>query len=147
MRSAMTLDRRPAPDSRRPAWLLADERGATAIEYALMACLLAVLVVGALQVLGGATGSLYGAMEEITTVLEDARRVKPAAGSADPPKRPRGLLRGLGPGDPVLAGRYSRSPARASAPAGCAWGADRLLLQPVGSSARTGALGNSNPQV
>jgi pilus assembly protein Flp/PilA len=68
----MTLDRRPAPDSRHPGRLLADERGATAIEYALLASLLAVLVVGSLQALGGATGSLYGTMEAIGTAIEDA---------------------------------------------------------------------------
>jgi pilus assembly protein Flp/PilA len=68
----MTLDQRPAPDSRHAARLLADERGATAIEYALLASLVAVLVVGSLQALGGATGSLYGTMEAIGTAIEDA---------------------------------------------------------------------------
>jgi Flp pilus assembly pilin Flp len=49
MRLAMTRDRHPAPNPRRLARLLADERGVTAIEYALLASLPAILAIGGLR--------------------------------------------------------------------------------------------------
>lgn len=63
--------RRPA---RRPGLkeLLADDRGATAIEYGLIAALMAVVIIGALQTLGGETGSLYTVLEEIGAAIATA---------------------------------------------------------------------------
>jgi pilus assembly protein Flp/PilA len=52
--------------------LLADERGATAIEYALLAAMLAILAIGGLQALSGGTGGLYATMEAISNAIEVA---------------------------------------------------------------------------
>lgn len=52
--------------------LLADDRGATAIEYGLIAALMAVVIIGALQTLGGETGSLYTVLEEISAAIATA---------------------------------------------------------------------------
>ena len=68
----MTRDRRPTPNPRRPARLLADERGATAIEYALLASLLAILAIGGLRALGAGTGGLYDALGTVSTAIADA---------------------------------------------------------------------------
>lgn len=48
---------------------LKDESGATAIEYGLIAALIAVVLVGALQLVGGA---LEGAFEKISTEVSAA---------------------------------------------------------------------------
>jgi pilus assembly protein Flp/PilA len=52
--------------------LLADERGATAIEYGLIAALMAVVIISGLTALGGETGGLYTVLDEIRTVIETA---------------------------------------------------------------------------
>ena len=52
--------------------LLADDRGATAIEYGLIAALMAVVIIGALQTLGGETGSLYTVLEQISAAIATA---------------------------------------------------------------------------
>jgi pilus assembly protein Flp/PilA len=52
--------------------LLHDESGATAIEYALLAAILAILAIGGLQALSGGTGGLYATMEEISTAIAAA---------------------------------------------------------------------------
>ncbi len=54
------------------AGLRADERGATAIEYALLAAVLAIMAIGGLQALSGGTGGLYDAMDAISVAIEDA---------------------------------------------------------------------------
>ena len=54
------------------AGLLRDERGATAIEYGLLAALMAVVIMGGLAVLGGETGALYGVLETIRATIEAA---------------------------------------------------------------------------
>ena len=41
---------------------LADESGATAIEYGLIAALIAIALIGAFAALGGNNGALWGAM-------------------------------------------------------------------------------------
>ena len=48
---------------------LGDERGATAIEYALLAAMVAITAIGGLQALGGGTGALYGTMITITDAI------------------------------------------------------------------------------
>jgi pilus assembly protein Flp/PilA len=48
---------------------LKDESGATAIEYGLIAALIAVVLVGALQAVGG---SLEGAFDKISTEVDTA---------------------------------------------------------------------------
>ncbi len=52
--------------------LRADERGATAIEYALLAAMLAIMAIGGLQALSSGTGGLYDAMDAISVAIEDA---------------------------------------------------------------------------
>lgn len=47
-----------------------DESGATAIEYGLIAALIAVVIIGALQLLGD---SIEGTFTEIGTAINDAR--------------------------------------------------------------------------
>ena len=54
------------------ARFLADERGATAIEYALLAAVVAIMVIGALQALSSGTGGLYDTMEAISTAIQVA---------------------------------------------------------------------------
>lgn len=56
----------------RPAGLLADERGATAIEYGLIAALMALVIIVGLTALGGETGALYTVLDEIRTAIETA---------------------------------------------------------------------------
>ncbi|MGD9507989.1 MAG: Flp family type IVb pilin [Geminicoccaceae bacterium] len=56
----------------RCARLLADERGATAIEYGLIAALMAVVIISGLTALGGETGGLYTVLDEIRTAIENA---------------------------------------------------------------------------
>ncbi len=43
--------------------LRSDKRGATAIEYGLIAALIAVAMIGALQTLGGGTGGMWGKLD------------------------------------------------------------------------------------
>jgi pilus assembly protein Flp/PilA len=54
------------------AALVADERGATAIEYALLAAVLAIMAIGGLQALGGGTGGLYGTLQAIADAIQTA---------------------------------------------------------------------------
>ena len=68
----MTRDPRSLPPARPWSRLLADERGATAIEYALLASLVAILAIGGLQALSSSTGGLYGTLEAISLAIQDA---------------------------------------------------------------------------
>lgn len=68
----MTLDPPPAAASRHSCALSRDERGTTAIEYALLAALVAILCIAGLQALGGGTGGLYGQLEAISQAIEAA---------------------------------------------------------------------------
>lgn len=52
--------------------LVVDQRGATAIEYGLIAALMAVVIITGLTALGGETGGLYTVLDEIRTVIEAA---------------------------------------------------------------------------
>jgi pilus assembly protein Flp/PilA len=63
---------RTGPLSTGLAQLAADERGATAIEYGLIAALMAVVIVTGLTALGGETGALYTVLDEIRTAIETA---------------------------------------------------------------------------
>jgi len=54
------------------ARLAGDERGATAIEYGLIAALMAVVIITGLTALGGETGALYTVLDEIRTAIETA---------------------------------------------------------------------------
>ena len=84
--------RQPIPAPRRSAsrdalgGLLADDRGATAIEYGLIAALMALVIVAGLQALGGETGALYTVLDEISTAIA-ARlsTITPGASQATPP--------------------------------------------------------------
>ena len=49
-----------------------DQRGATAIEYGLLAALMAVVIMGGVAALGGETGSLYGVLDTIRAHIETA---------------------------------------------------------------------------
>jgi pilus assembly protein Flp/PilA len=60
--------------------LFADESGATAIEYGLIAALVSVAAIGALQAMGGSLESIFGI---VSTNLTDA-----AAGAAAPAPAP-----------------------------------------------------------
>jgi Flp pilus assembly pilin Flp len=60
------------PRCSRPASFAADERGATAIEYALLAAMLAIMAIAGLQALSSGTGGLYEAMDAISVAIEDA---------------------------------------------------------------------------
>ena len=51
---------------------LADEGGATAIEYGLLAALVSVVIIGSLQALGGGTGGLYAALDAISLAIKEA---------------------------------------------------------------------------
>lgn len=68
----MTLDPSPSRLCHRSPKLGRDERGTTAIEYALLAALVAILSIAGLQALGGGTGGLYGQLEAIATAIETA---------------------------------------------------------------------------
>lgn len=68
----MTSDPR-LPTPPRPSCLLADQRGATAIEYALLASLVAILAFGGLQALSSSTGGLYGTIQAITDAIQGAQ--------------------------------------------------------------------------
>jgi Flp pilus assembly pilin Flp len=72
MRVTMTRNPNRAPPDRHGLGLLADERGATAIEYALLASLVAILAIGGLQALSSSTGGLYGAIQTISLAIEAA---------------------------------------------------------------------------
>jgi pilus assembly protein Flp/PilA len=50
--------------------LRSDKRGATAIEYGLIAALIAVAIMGALQSLGGGSNGMW---TRLATTVEDAR--------------------------------------------------------------------------
>lgn len=50
----------------------ADQRGATAIEYALLAAMLAITAIAGLQALSNGTGGLYDALDAISVAIEDA---------------------------------------------------------------------------
>ena len=60
--------------------LFADESGATAIEYGLIAALVSVAAIGALQAMGGSLESIFGV---VSTNLTDA-----AAGASTPAPAP-----------------------------------------------------------
>ncbi|MBA2771067.1 MAG: Flp family type IVb pilin [Sphingomonas sp.] len=47
--------------------LRADRRGATAIEYGVMAALIAVAMIGALAALGGGTGGMWTNVSDLVT--------------------------------------------------------------------------------
>jgi pilus assembly protein Flp/PilA len=47
--------------------LLADQRGATAIEYGLIVALIAITMSGALSLLGGGAGGMWGQIEAKVT--------------------------------------------------------------------------------
>ena len=68
----MTRDPRIPPPARPHCRWLADERGATAIEYALLASLVAILAIGGLQALSSSAGGLYGTMDAISLAIQDA---------------------------------------------------------------------------
>jgi pilus assembly protein Flp/PilA len=51
--------------------LVADERGATAIEYALLAAVVAITAIGGLVALGTETGALYDKIEAISQAIRD----------------------------------------------------------------------------
>ena len=65
----MRTRRLPCP---RVSDLVADEGGATAIEYALLAAMLAIMAIAGLQALSSGTGGLYDAMEAISVAIEQA---------------------------------------------------------------------------
>ena len=50
----------------------ADQRGATAIEYALLAAMLAITAIAGLQALSNGTGGLYDALDAISVAIEEA---------------------------------------------------------------------------
>lgn len=66
----MTPAPRPYQGCCCPPSLSRDEQGTTAIEYALLAALVAILCVAGLQALGGGTGGLYGQMQAISAAIE-----------------------------------------------------------------------------
>ena len=49
----------------------ADESGATAIEYGLIAALVSVAAIGALQALGGSLNSIFGEVEHVLYHAEE----------------------------------------------------------------------------
>lgn len=59
----------PPAARRGRAGLLADEAGATAIEYALIGALISVFIIAALQALSSSTGGLYGALESLAKAI------------------------------------------------------------------------------
>lgn len=65
----MRMRRLPCP---RVSALVANEGGATAIEYALLAAMLAIMAIAGLQALSSGTGGLYDAMEAISVAIEQA---------------------------------------------------------------------------
>ena len=68
----MTRDSHATPLDRRASALPSDEAGATAIEYALLASLVAILAIGGLQALNSSTGGLYGTIATISQAIEAA---------------------------------------------------------------------------
>lgn len=54
------------------AALAADERGATAIEYALLAAVVAITAMAGLLAFAGETGGLYGLVDEINQAIAAA---------------------------------------------------------------------------
>jgi Flp pilus assembly pilin Flp len=69
---SMACDQGPARQHRCPTCPLGDERGSTAIEYALLASLLAIMAIGGLRALASGTGGLYDALAAITAAIEAA---------------------------------------------------------------------------
>lgn len=63
---------RTGPFPRGLARFVADEQGATAIEYGLIAALMAVVIISGLTALGGETGGLYTVLDEIRAAIETA---------------------------------------------------------------------------
>ena len=68
----MTREPRSPTPARSRFRLLADERGTTAIEYALLASLVAILAIGGLQALSSSTGGLYATLQAISLAIQDA---------------------------------------------------------------------------
>lgn len=62
------------------------DRGATAIEYGLIAGGIAVAIAGAVFVLGDSVDDLFGSVSEVVAPAEDAPDAAPDA--AEPPRRP-----------------------------------------------------------
>lgn len=54
------------------AALAADERGSVAIEYALLAAIVAILAIGGLQALGAQTGGLFEVIDQINQAIASA---------------------------------------------------------------------------
>ena len=65
----MRMRRLPCPQV---SEFVADEGGATAIEYALLAAMLAIMAIAGLQALSSGTGGLYEAMDAISVAIERA---------------------------------------------------------------------------
>lgn len=51
------------------AVLVGDERGSVAIEYALLAAIVAILAIGGLQALGAQTGGLFEVIDQINQAI------------------------------------------------------------------------------
>jgi Flp pilus assembly pilin Flp len=60
------------PRSRRLPGFLHDQGGATAIEYALLAAVLAIMAIGGLQALMSGAGGLYAALEKVSAAIQVA---------------------------------------------------------------------------
>jgi Flp pilus assembly pilin Flp len=60
------------PRSRRLPQFLHDQRGATAIEYALLAAVLAIMAIGGLQAMMSGAGGLYAALEQVSAAIQVA---------------------------------------------------------------------------
>jgi Flp pilus assembly pilin Flp len=57
-------------DRRRRSWdLRADERGATAIEYALIAAIVAISAITGLRVFGTESGALYAILDQLNVAI------------------------------------------------------------------------------
>lgn len=67
-----------AQPSSAPPWrldlagLLRDPSGATAIEYALLAAVLAIMAIGGLQAMMSGAGGLYATLEQISAAIQVA---------------------------------------------------------------------------
>jgi len=53
----------------RPSGFLADRRGTTAIEYALLAAVVAIFAIGGLQTFATGTGGLYAILDQINLAI------------------------------------------------------------------------------
>lgn len=72
---------RPSPDDRaRPARLGGDQRGASAVEYALLVSMIAIASLMAFQLSGNA----------VAGTMNNAAQVMPASGNAEIPPTPKG---------------------------------------------------------